>query len=148
MKGNSGFTLLESLIVMLCISVFFLVPLIMIKNWKEQLEVTMFLNKLERGIEKTHQSAIIESHGTSINQKQNSSEIIFNYWHHQKKMSDYLKVEYPFVLKTNETIDFKNTTGNISKLQVIKLRDELNKKEITYKFQIGSGKVIKSEKKL
>lgn len=148
MKGNSGFTLLESLIVMLCISVFFLVPLIMIKNWKEQLEVTMFLNKLERGIEKTHQSAIIESHGTSINQKQNSSEIIFNYWHHQKKMSDYLKVEYPFVLKTNETIDFKNTTGNIAKLQVIKLRDELNKKEITYKFQIGSGKVIKSEKKL
>lgn len=148
MKGNSGFTLLESLIVMLCISVFFLVPLIMIKNWKEQLEVTMFLNKLERGIEKTHQSAIIESHGTSINQKRNSSEIIFNYWHHQKKMSDYLKVEYPFVLKTNETIDFKNTTGNISKLQVIKLRDELNKKEITYKFQIGSGKVIKSEKKL
>ncbi|MBO0421027.1 competence type IV pilus minor pilin ComGD [Vagococcus fluvialis] len=148
MKENSGFTLLESLIVMLCISVFFLVPLIMIKNWKEQLEVTMFLNKLERGIEKTHQSAIIESHGTSINQKRNSSEIIFNYWHHQKQMSDYLKVEYPFVLKTNETIDFKNTTGNISKLQVIKLRDELNKKEITYKFQIGSGKVIKSEKKL
>ncbi|MCM2138289.1 hypothetical protein M4I12_001491 [Vagococcus fluvialis] len=120
----------------------------MIKNWKEQLEVTMFLNKLERRIEKTHQSAIIESHGTSINQKRNSSEIIFNYWHHQKQMSDYLKVEYPFVLKTNETIDFKNTTGNISKLQVIKLRDELNKKEITYKFQIGSGKVIKSEKKL
>jgi competence protein ComGD len=148
MKKNSGFTLLESLIVMFCISVFFLVPLIMIKNWKEQLEVTMFLNKLERGIEKTHQSAIIESHGTSINQKRNSSEIIFNYWNHQKQMSDYLKVEYPFVLKTNETIDFKNTTGNISKLQVIKLRDELNKKEITYKFQIGSGKVIKSEKKL
>lgn len=148
MRGNKGFTLVESLIVMLCISVFFLVPLIMTKNWKEQLEANMFLNKLERGIEKTHQSAIIEGHGTSINQKRNSSDIIFNYWHHQEQMSDYLKVEYPFVLKTNETITFIHTTGNISKLQVIKLRDELNKKEIIYKFQIGSGKVIKSEQKI
>lgn len=148
MKKNQGFSLVESLVVMLCISVFFLVPLIMTKKWKEQLEVSMFLNKLERGIEKTHQSAIIEGHGTFIHQKRNNSEIIFSYWHHQKEMSDYLKVEYPFVLKTNETITFIHTTGNISKLQVIKLIDELNKKEITYKFQIGSGKVIKSEKKL
>ncbi len=146
-NNNSGFTLIESLLVMLCISVFFMVPFLMVKSWKEQMEVAMFFNRLEREIEKTHQSAIIESQQTCIVQNKDKNEFIFQFYHHQKLRKEYLRVEYPLVLKTDKTIYFNSTTGNLQKVEAIKIEDNLNNQVIQYNFQLGSGKVIKDEVK-
>lgn len=144
-KNNQGFTLLESLLVMLCVSVFFMVPFLMVRHWREQTAITMFFNRLEREIEKTHQSAIVESKDTWINQDRSHKQLIFNYHHHQEARKDYLAVEYPLVLRTTDKIEFNTTTGNIKKIQTIKIEDTLNNGFVQYSFQFGSGKVIKSE---
>lgn len=143
-QRHQGFTLLESLLVLFCISIFFTVPFIMVKHWKEQIEVEMFFNQLERSIEKTHQSAILEGIDTTIEQI-NKQKFKFIYEHHGVTRSEYLEVEPPLVLRTNENITFKGGTGNISKIEHIKIEDRLNDRIVTYKFQFGSGKVIKNE---
>lgn len=145
LKGNEGFTLIESLLVMLCMSVFLLVPFFMVKKWKEEIEVDMFFNQLDRAIEKTHQSAIVEGQHTWILQDRNNQQFVFNYKHHQELRTEYLEVKEPLYLKTNASINFKSRTGNINGPDVIKIEDKLNKRVVHYTFQFGSGKVIKSE---
>lgn len=147
-KGHEGFTLMESLLVLLCVSVFFTVPLLMVKSWKEQTEVSLFFNQLERNIQRTHQSAIVEGQRCDIYQQRLANQFVFRYYHHGELKEDIQKVDYPVVLRSAETINFKAVNGNIQKIETIKLEDHLNKKVVRYQFQLGSGKVIRSEAKL
>ncbi|MBO0476518.1 type II secretion system protein [Vagococcus sp. DIV0080] len=146
--GNEGFTLIESLLVLCCVSVFFMVPMILLKKWQEEMEIAMFFNQLERNIEKTQQSAIVEAANTSINQKDLENVLIFNYVHHGNMHQNRLEVNGPLNLRTSGSIDFLTTTGNIKEIKQIKIEDHLHKKVVRYQFQLGSGKVIRSEGKL
>lgn len=143
-----GFTLLESLLVLLCVTVSLIVPLIYLKNWRDQTEVVLFFNQLERDIQRTHQSAIIEGRECSIDQENNQNQLRFKYFHHGKVKIECLKVEEPLKLRSSEPIKFNKGTGNVKKLETIKIEDHLNNQAVLYKFQLGSGKVIRSEESL
>ncbi len=147
-KGSEGFTLIESLLVLCCVSVFFMVPMILLKKWQEETNVAMFFNQLERNIEKTQQSAIVEANETSICQENSKNLLTFNYFHHRVKHETTLSAPHPLVLRSNENIDFNAITGNIKEIRQIKIEDHLHKKVVRYQFQLGSGKVIRSEGKL
>lgn len=146
-KSKEGFTLLESLLVLLCIGVFFTVPLIAIKNWQEKAEIEHFFTQLERNIQKTHQSAIVDGKTTAITQSKKKKRLVFEYFYHWEKYP----VEFPMLdsleLMSDELIEFSGVTGNIKEINGIKIRDTVNKRIVTYSFQLGSGKVIRSEKK-
>ncbi|MFC6347242.1 competence type IV pilus minor pilin ComGD [Vagococcus carniphilus] len=145
--NNAGFTLIESLLVLLTITIFLAVPLISLKHWKEKIKVEMFLNQVERRIQQTHQSAIIEQHGTKISQSADSNFLKFEYYHHDVLYREFLYVEEPLNLRTIKTIEFLPGSGNIKEIEGIKIEDSLNKRNIIYTFQLGSGKVIRRDEK-
>lgn len=143
-----GFTLLESLLVLMCVIVSLIVPILGIKSWKEQTEISLFLNQLERRIQQTHQSAIIEGNDSSIDQLIQPQRFVFTYYHHGGHRQEIMEVKAPLKLRSSEKIEFLNKSGNIKEIRVIKLEDHLNKKVIEYQFQLGSGKVIRRERAL
>lgn len=142
-----GFTLIESLLVLLTITIFLAVPIISLKKWQEQTKVEMFLNQLERCIQQTHQSAILEQHSTKISQDSDLNFFKFEYYHHGIQYREHLYVEEPLNLRTEATIEFLQGSGNLKEIKGIKLEDNLNKRNIIYTFQLGSGKVIRREEK-
>ncbi|MEG0550185.1 MAG: competence type IV pilus minor pilin ComGD [Vagococcus sp.] len=146
-KEYEGFTLIESLLVLLTITIFITVPLISLKRWKEKTKVEMFLSQLERRIQQTHQSAILEQHSTKISQVESENYFKFEYYHHGVQYRDVLYVEEPLNLRTTDTIEFIHNTGNLKVIQGIRIEDNLNKRNIIYSFQLGSGKVIRREEK-
>ena len=145
---HHGFTLLESLLVLMCVTVSLIVPILGIKSWKEQTEVSLFFNQLERKIQQTHQSAIIEVNDSAIDQLIVPQRFVFTYYHHGEHRQDIMEVKAPLKLRSSEKIEFLGKSGNIKEIRVIKLEDHLNKKVIEYQFQLGSGKVIRRERAL
>lgn len=146
-KKYDGFTLIESLLVLLCTSVFLLVPLLGIKSWKEHAEVDLFFYQMERNIQRSHQSSVLENKQTTITPNVKTQTINYTYFHHGNKLSEDVKVQEPLILKTSDTIDFINYTGNIKKIGDLVIEDQLNKRVVKYQFQMGSGKVIRNERK-
>lgn len=148
-KSKEGFTLFECLLVLLIVTVFIMIPIISLKKWKEKTEVEMFLNQVERSIQQTHQSAIVDGKGTVITQARDTSKpyLEFTYYHHGKRIDDLYYIEEPLELMNNKTIRFNAYSGNIQKIEIIKFKDTLNNRFISYQFQLGSGKVIRYEEK-
>ena len=145
LKNHQGFTLMESLLVLLGMGVFLLVPLLSIKSWKEQTEVELTLNKIERNIQRTHQSAIVEGIRTEIYVKETPQQIDFGFTHHGNYVYETLDIKKPLVIKDDKVIGFLAKSGNLKKIETIAIEDQLNNRLIHYDFQLGSGKVIRND---
>lgn len=146
-NANEGFTLFECLLVLLIMTIFIMVPIISLKKWKEKTDVEMFLNQVERSIQQTHQSAIVDGTMTVISQVKDTQKpyLKFTYYHHGKQVNDELYIKEPLELMDNKTIRFNAYSGNIQKIEIIKFKNKQNNRFISYQFQLGSGKVIRYE---
>ena len=147
MKGRDGFTLIESLLVLLTLSVFFMVPLLGLKHWQEQMEITRFFNTFERSLQKTHQSAIIEAQTTFVTPKQATQVIEFKYYHHGERHIEVLEAPENLHIHHSLRTTFFPTTGNIQKITEVVVRNRLDGNQTMYQFQLGSGKVVKTTEK-
>ncbi len=147
-NNNQGFTLLESLLVLFSTMIFITLPIIFVHQWKEQMEVEQFLSQLERRIQQTHQSALIELADTQITQSKDDQSFLFEYMHHGELHREYLDIAPNLYLRTESTIKFSAGSGNIMSIEGIKIEDSLNNRIIRYTFQLGSGKVIRRDQKV
>ena len=131
----SGFTLIETLIVLALVCAFVLLPTIAIKSWQHQLEKTFFYYQFEKSTLHLQQVAILNS----------SSQLIDFYTNHTELSWRILPVPKSIKLGSRYSIYFKAGSGNVStdqpgngNIPKVVFTDE--GKVITYQFQMGSGR--------
>ena len=131
----SGFTLIETLIVLALVCAFVLLPTIAIKSWQHQLEKsTLHLQQV----------AIADHQRTRISLN-SSSQLIDFYTNHTELSWRILPVPKSIKLGSRYSIYFKAGSGNVStdqpgngNIPKVVFTDE--GKVITYQFQMGSGR--------
>lgn len=142
---NSGFTLIETLIVLALVCSFILLPTIALKSWQGRLEKAFFYYQFEKSILHLQQVAIADHKLTSIYLYNNSSQLIVFYTGHTELPWKNLEVPKSIKLGSSHSIYFKAGTGNISTNQpgngnIPKVVFVDEGQPITYQFQLGSGR--------
>lgn len=142
----SGFTLIETLIVLALVCAFVLLPTIAIKNWQHQLEKTFFYYQFEKSTLHLQQVAIADHQRTRISLN-SSSQLIDFYTNHTELSWRILPVPKSIKLGSRYSIYFKAGSGNIStdqpgngNIPKVVFTDE--GKVITYQFQMGTGNML------
>lgn len=140
----SGFTLIETLIVLALVCSFVLLPTIALKSWQGRLEKAFFYYQFEKSILHLQQVAIADHNGTRIYLYKESQLIDF-YTHHTELPWRKLEVPETIKLSSGYSIDFKAGSGNISTTQpgngnIPKVVFNDEGKLVTYQFQMGSGR--------
>ena len=141
--GLVAFTLFETLLVLLCCSVFLLLPVLSIQSWQRKIEVQQFLTSFEKNILFTQQIAIVNGIDTKLTLNEDKQEIIF---YSTKQIADTTKLMVPEALKVSgpKQISFKKTTGNSGNLSKFIFKWQAEKQAIEYQFQLGSGRFVKN----
>lgn len=143
-RNNSGFTLIETLIVLALVCSFVLLPTLAIKEWQQQLEKEFFYYQFEKSTLHIQQVAIADQRNTRID-LHNEAQLIDFFTNHTELSWRKLKIPRTVKLQSGYSIAFKAGTGNISTTQpgngsiphVVFTEDN---QKITYQFQLGSGR--------
>ncbi|MEQ7064948.1 competence type IV pilus minor pilin ComGD [Enterococcus avium] len=137
----SGFTLIETLIVLALVCAFVLLPTIAIKSWQHQLEKNFFYYQFEKSTLHLQQVAIADHQRTRISLN-SSSQLIDFYTNHTELSWRILPVPKSIKLGSRYSIYFKAGSGNVStdqpgngNIPKVVFTDE--GKVITYQFQMG-----------
>lgn len=145
-KTNAGFTLIETLIVLIVVCSFVLLPTIALKSWQRQLEKTFFYYQFEKSILHLQQVAITDYRGTRIELHKDQQVIIF-YTIHTELPWKQLNVPQSIQLESKGTVFFSAGKGNIStdqpgngNIPKVVFSDE---GQVVYQFQMGSGRFEK-----
>lgn len=142
-KNNAGFTLIETLIVLVLVCSFVLLPTIALKRWQQQLEKNFFYYQFEKSILHLQQVAIADYYGTRIELHENKQIIVFSTIHTELPWKQ-LSVPQSIRLESKGSISFSAGKGNIStdqpgngNIPKIIFSDD---NRVTYQFQMGSGR--------
>ncbi|MGO3731848.1 MAG: competence type IV pilus minor pilin ComGD [Vagococcus sp.] len=138
-----GFTLIESLLVLVVVSIFMILPILSIKGWQEDVNIEMGLSEFERNVQRVHQGAILFEKPTRVDTQLAKQQITYQYYQNGEKVVVVQHIAYPLELRGNGNFLFNGTTGNASKLSTIQLYDNKHEVKYKYKLQLGSGKVNK-----
>lgn len=143
MNKHTGFTLAESLLVMVIVCSFALLPTLALKRWQEILEVEHFLSQFEKGILLTRQSAITKQQTTLVQYYEGTKTIEFVHSPliaNKDRRSTTIVLPEELTMTGLSTISFPGTTGNYSQPehQIHFCWAKMNQK-ITYQFLFGSG---------
>lgn len=136
-----GFTLIETIIVLMIVSLFVFLPTVATKELKETVEVQQFLNRFEKQLHLAQQSAIVSGRTTTVF----PADLVERVW--VFRMYDQ-RVELPIPdgLTGNRaaTIRFTGVTGTSSSVGK-KFTFTWNKKQqkIIYEFLFGRGHYVK-----
>lgn len=149
MAINKGFTLIESLIALIVVTAFVLLPSLSLAEWQRNIEEKIFFQRFERLITATQQAAITQNSPTKITEDVAQTE--FYFWH---KNMDKGSLEVQKVLTIPESVIpkagvstkgmlFKEATGNNTDMLKFSFQLSGQSTMITYQFQLGSGKYVK-----
>lgn len=141
---NKGFTLIESLLVLSVVSLFVLLPVLVIDNYQKQIEVVGFCQRLEKGLYTAQQTAIIDQRQTRVAYTRAPDPGV----HFQSTITGELRLSSIDVPKQLEVhsfpmILFNSSSGNNSSFPQIVLYWPEKDQTITYKFLFGSGRYEK-----
>lgn len=149
MKGQNsypGFTLFETLVVMMIILSFVFLPTLSLRSWYSQLEKAFFYYRFEKSILHLQQVAIADHRNTRIDLYPDRNLIIF-YTNHTTLSWRELNIPESIRLVSQGSVLFSAGKGNISTNQAgsgnipkIVFTDE---GQVIYQFQIGSGRFEK-----
>lgn len=146
LRNKSGYTLIETLIVMIVVCSFVLLPTVMFSSWQQKLERQFFYYQLEKSILHLQQLSICDQKSTRIDLHPDKQLIAFNTIDEELP---WRKLEVPesVVLHSGYSIMFKSSTGNVSTNQpetgIPKIRFTDRSGEVIYQFQLGSGRFEK-----
>ena len=137
-RGFSGFTLMESLLVLLVSSLFLFFPVVAIEYYQRSAEVFGFCARLEKGLYTLQQSAIIDNTQTrAIYQAEPTPTVSF----YGAATEPVTKIDVPpqLAMQAFPDILFSSQSGNNSSLRRIIFYWQEKKQTISYKFLFGSG---------
>ncbi|WP_291290817.1 competence type IV pilus minor pilin ComGD [Enterococcus sp.] len=142
--GRRGFTMLESLIVLLVIAIFIFLPLLVIDHYQTQFEVLGFCARLEKGLAVAQQTAIIDARETKV--AYSDTPVPTVYFHStitgEIKMEP-LEVPPQLVVRAFPVLTFTSQSGNYTQMASLRFEWIDQQKMITYKFLFGSGRYDK-----
>ncbi|WP_265456264.1 competence type IV pilus minor pilin ComGD [Enterococcus sp. HY326] len=146
---NKGFTLIESLIALLVVTAFVLLPSLSLAEWQRNVEEKIFFQRFERLITATQQAAITQNSLTKITEDKDQTEFYFWMKNMDKgtlgvqKVLTIPKSVVPKAGVSTKGMMFKEGTGNNTDMLKFSFRLAGRSTEITYQFQLGSGKYVK-----
>lgn len=139
-----GYTLIESLIVLLVISIFATLPVVVLPRLKEKLEVYQFLNQFEKYTLLTQQVAILSNQFTGISRAaDNQNQIVFSL---EYEKNIILTLPKELRVSSFRSKNFYKNTGNIDRLENIRFTWKTENKWIDYTFLLGKGHYDKTIK--
>ncbi|OJG45965.1 hypothetical protein RV04_GL001731 [Enterococcus hermanniensis] len=140
--------MLETLIVLFLVFSFVMLPTLALRNWQQQLEKHYFYYQLEKSILHLQQVAITDHQMTQIRLFQDDQQMIVFFTTQTEFPWKILKVPESIKLVSGYSIFFSAGKGNISTNQpgngsipkIIFNEQEKNMHQVTYQFQLGSGR--------
>lgn len=142
MKNESGFTLIETLLVLLVTSLLILLPTLSIDKMVESLEIDLFFREMTSNITLMQNHAILAGKKTSVEfyPIENNELIRFKVANnHPLNRTLYLYSPYYWFNGSEpRTFDFKSDTGNISASNTIRFNTTQGMYKLTY--LMGSGR--------
>lgn len=142
----SGFTLLESLIVLLVCTVFTLLPILSLADYQQVIENEQFIESFEKNLLYTQQMAIVMNKDTQI--IFNEQTQVFHYIIEESKEIILKEVPTQIKAKGPSKIVFKQGSGNNGNLSKYTFENQLKKQVIEFQFQLGSGRYVKKINKI
>ena len=140
----SGFTLIESLLVLLIVLLLASYPLMSWNKWQEQLEITNFFQLFEKHLVYAQQTAIEFRQDSRVYAKRSERVIYFNFATATKlKEVAPLKIPAKLQVVAHADVTFLPASGNASKMEVFRFLQAGQEKEITYQYYLGSGRFVK-----
>lgn len=138
---NKGFTLLESLVVLVIVSIFLLVPTLSIGSLQKQTEEALFFARFERYIAATQQAAIARQ--TQTRMLYYDTYFRFVGYAYNSGQIDLAIPESIQCKERPKSVVFSAISGNYSDLRLVHFVLPEKQMEIKYQFQMGSGKYTK-----
>lgn len=139
----SGYTLFESLLLILLLTTILSFPVLAFSAWKNELAVYQFFSQFEKRIYSTQKIAIVNQIQTGFYWNSEENQIIFHVPNPDKINWEVLDIPDEFTLKRHASITFAARTGNESSLKAYQFYWEEKERTITYQFQIESGRYTK-----
>lgn len=142
-----GFTLIETLLVLLVTLIFISLPIFYFNSWQSYCEKALFYSQFEHFYQRAQQGAIIERRQSDINCDKREGRICFSYYQHGQKQSKILKLPKTITMLNEPKLHLVGGTGgNAGQLNNFCFREERTKVEVTYSCQMGNAKIIKHVK--
>lgn len=139
-RQNAGFTIAESLITLFVISIFLFIPTLTLQPLIAKTKVELFLAQFEQNFLLLQQTAITQQIETTLRFDQEKRVLQYEIL----EQESYPDLPLPEALscKMTQTIVIKADSGNYSGMESVIFQWE--KTKITYQFQLGSGRFVKT----
>ncbi|MGV3085004.1 competence type IV pilus minor pilin ComGD [Enterococcus dispar] len=137
---NPAFTIAESLVTLVVITIFLLIPTLTLQPFIAQMKVELFLAQFEQNFLLLQQTAITQQTTTTL--KLNRPEHVLQFEISEQKNYPDLPIPIAVSCTMPQTIVINKSSGNYSGMESVTFKWE--KKKITYQFQLGSGRFVKT----
>ncbi|HPJ01012.1 MAG TPA: competence type IV pilus minor pilin ComGD [Enterococcus sp.] len=137
MRKHTAFTLIESLVVLMIVSIIVFLPTLMIRETTKTIETLYFFDRLEKSILTSQQVAIISNKSADILQpdlKQLAFQLTTGDWLETLTVPDTLVAS-----KLSKKISFAGGTGNVGEQRQIQFIWQDKKQKVSYVFLFGKG---------
>lgn len=141
-KKMPAFTLAESLVVLVVITSFLLIPVLILRPAEEKVKVEIFLAQFEQNFLLLQQTAIAQQVGTTL--EINREEQLLHFKISEHKSYPDLQIPTELSYKMPDSITISATTGNYSGMDTVTFEWENRNQRIEYVYQMGSGRFVKT----
>lgn len=140
LKEQSGFTLIESLIVLNLVWLFLLIPVIPFNSMKSQMETSLFFEEVRSSITLMQNHAVLNNQRTEVEIRPQAGELVFRVIGDQNHLLNHT-ISLPEeieILGGSKLYRFLSGSGNQGNLN--KTRFEVNDDIYELSFKLGSGR--------
>lgn len=143
-ESDRGFTVFESLLVLLITSLLILLPVLKGQSLQENNEERLFFKSFERSLVRSQTAAILHFQVCRVQAQVGREVIEFSLVDGRGiKIREVLQVPKTVTIITNTTVAFKAGSGNIQKIVSFKFQRTFHNQIIDYQFYLGSGRFVK-----
>lgn len=140
-----GFTLLESLTVLLIITLFTLLPVLSFYHWQQRMEVELFFDSFETMIQSAQHLAITRQR--VVKMTIGEEEIGYQMMENNTTLQRMIEIPEQLQLTTTSTqLDFPGISGNYSGLAKVTFDWPHQNQRVIYQFQLGSGRFERKDR--
>ncbi|MGX7059646.1 competence type IV pilus minor pilin ComGD [Vagococcus humatus] len=143
-KKLASFTLIESLLVLLIITIIWLMPVLYTRYWEENIQTTIFFQSFEQKLLKAQEQAIISGRPSYVNILFSNDKVDWHFFKlDQQPLEESLNIPTKVTGLQDSHLVFLAYSGNISQIIKLTFTDHQHQEKIVYQFQLGSGKYEK-----